>query len=213
MAYPYHNTEPTPERRQPKGYPFEVTVGGFNDANTKQVFDILEDDLGWTNFDTDSREEDEGWERSRRRTAQRRHRFIDRRPAQNLRSVDIRLRSRGYMRKNYPKDLWGLSVATVRDADCGISIDRTNWDAAGVTPSQRNNYRKYLITHEMGHCLGYGHVKPPARKGKEDPVPTCPVMYQQTCLDESVCSQNMAVGGRDVRNPLRMFSRGRRTNK
>lgn len=52
-------------------------------------------------------------------------------------------------------------------------------------------YRQYMVTHEMGHSLGYEHAKCPG-SGR------APVMMQQT-LGIGSCTPNTAVTGIDLR--------------
>jgi hypothetical protein len=54
-----------------------------------------------------------------------------------------------------------------------ILLDEDNW-RYGVDESRLaiGVYRKYVLQHEIGHVLGYGHQKCLTRK--------CPVMYQMT---------------------------------
>lgn len=58
-------------------------------------------------------------------------------------------------------------------ADVMINLDR--WQA-GATPSELplTEYRHYVISHEVGHALGHGHV------GCPSPGALAPVMLQQT---------------------------------
>jgi hypothetical protein len=55
-----------------------------------------------------------------------------------------------------------------------IEIDETNW-TEGVKQSNLSveDYRDYVINHEMGHALGYDHDT--CAPGKQ-----CPIMYQMT---------------------------------
>jgi len=54
-----------------------------------------------------------------------------------------------------------------------IYIDEENWrngvDESGLT---REDYREYLLFHEIGHALGYDHQPCLTKK--------CPIMYQMT---------------------------------
>ena len=53
-------------------------------------------------------------------------------------------------------------------------------------------YRQYMVSHEMGHALGYDHVKCPG----SGPVP---VMVQQT-LGIGACSPNTALTETDLKS-------------
>jgi hypothetical protein len=55
------------------------------------------------------------------------------------------------------------------------------------------NYRQYMVTHEMGHILGYDHVKCP---GKDSPAP---VMMQQT-LGIGECKPNTKLTQTDLKS-------------
>lgn len=82
-----------------------------------------------------------------------------------------------------------------------IYIDSVNW-LKSVPESKLSieDYRKYVITHELGHALGYDHVpcnKDTAVNG------ICPVMYQSTrgCPDGFKCGTD--VSRNDWINPFK----------
>jgi predicted Zn-dependent protease len=82
-----------------------------------------------------------------------------------------------------------------------IYIDSVNW-LKSVPESKLSieDYRKYVITHELGHALGYDHVpcnKDTAVNG------TCPVMYQSTrgCPNGFACGTD--VSRNDWSNPFK----------
>ena len=73
-----------------------------------------------------------------------------------------------------------------------IYIDSVNW-LKSVPESKLSieDYRQYVITHELGHALGYDHVpcnKDTAVNG------VCPVMYQSTrgCPDGFACGKDVS---------------------
>ena len=77
--------------------------------------------------------------------------------------------------------LRGMSVTDSGARPMRIDIHATNWftppnvfrynPALSLTRDQQ--YHCYVVQHEMGHALGYGHSKPLVGQA-------CPVMYQQT---------------------------------
>ena len=93
--------------------------------------------------------------------------------------VIIYLRSASEMQKKYGhiKRLNGLSVTDSRTDPINIDIHRKNWN----NPPEEfkgtlHRYRAYLINHEMGHALGFGHE----RLGKADDMGRCQLMSQQS---------------------------------
>ena len=63
-------------------------------------------------------------------------------------------------------------------------INARRWmHGASASGLELDDYRQYIVTHEMGHILGYDHVKCP---GRGDPAP---LMMQQT-LGLGVCRPN-----------------------
>lgn len=83
----------------------------------------------------------------------------------------------------------GLSCATLGGTDIWLNADR--W-MRGAAPSRLSleNYRQYMVSHEMGHSLGYEHVKCP------DSGPA-PIMLQQT-LGIGKCSPNTKLTAVDL---------------
>ena len=71
------------------------------------------------------------------------------------------------------KHLKGLSVTDSRSSPIIIDIHSGNWtNPPSKFKGSQQEYRAYLINHEMGHALGFGHTK--LGKGK------CQLMAQQT---------------------------------
>lgn len=74
-----------------------------------------------------------------------------------------------------------LSCATMNGSDIWLNSDR--WmRGAPASKLPLEEYRQYMVSHEMGHSLGYDHVKCPG----EGPAP---VMLQQT-LGIGACTPN-----------------------
>jgi hypothetical protein len=83
-------------------------------------------------------------------------------------------------------DLEGLSVANLAVTPTEIFINGRNWNNIPKDfMGSLDSYRAYLIQHEMGHALGYGHKQP-----HPDPQLPCPVMYQQTRGTKNRCQVN-----------------------
>lgn len=87
-----------------------------------------------------------------------------------------------------------LSCATLGGTDIWLNADR--W-IHGAEPSRLSldAYRQYMVSHEMGHSLGYDHVKCPG----SGPVP---VMVQQT-LGIGACTPNTKLTETDIRAKVR----------
>ena len=87
-----------------------------------------------------------------------------------------------------------LSCATLGGTDIWLNVDR--W-IRGAPPSRLSldAYRQYMVSHEMGHSLGYDHVKCPG----SGPVP---VMVQQT-LGIGACTPNTKLTEIDMRAKVR----------
>ena len=83
-----------------------------------------------------------------------------------------------------------LSCAVLGGSDIWLNADR--W-MRGAPKSKLPlvEYRQYMVTHEMGHSLGYDHVKCPGSG-------PAPVMVQQT-LGIGACTPNTKVTEIDLR--------------
>ncbi len=84
-----------------------------------------------------------------------------------------------------------LSCAILGGNDIWLNADR--WiHGAPKSKLPLVEYRQYMVTHEMGHSLGYDHVKCPG----SGPVP---VMVQQT-LGIGACTPNTKVTEIDLQS-------------
>jgi len=82
-----------------------------------------------------------------------------------------------------------LSCATLGGTDIWLNADRwTKGAPASRLPLE--SYRQYMVSHEMGHSLGYEHVKCP----NSGPAP---IMLQQT-LGIGKCSPNTKLTAVDL---------------
>lgn len=91
----------------------------------------------------------------------------------------IHLRSSSYMRRKYAahNHLKDLSVTDTRSHPAIIDIHAGNWESPPRKfLGTRAEYRAYLINHEVGHALGYGHEP----LGNRDENGFCKLMSQQT---------------------------------
>ena len=90
-----------------------------------------------------------------------------------------------------------LSCATLGGNEIWLNADRwIHGSAPSKLPLER--YRQYMVSHEMGHSLGYEHAK--CSSGP------APVMMQQT-LGIGKCSPNTAVTPTDLTRLLSKSSR------
>lgn len=100
----------------------------------------------------------------------------------------IRLSSPSTLKHDGCKDD-SLSCATLGGNRIWLNADR--WiHGAPASKLSLEQYRQYMVSHEMGHSLGYDHVKCPG----SGPVP---VMVQQT-LGIGKCIPNTSVTSIDI---------------
>ena len=103
--------------------------------------------------------------------------------------VVIHLSSKAGLRKAGCDDT--LSCAELGGKQLRINAD--NWKHGSAKSGQDlNGYRQYVISHEIGHILGFDHVKCP---GKGLPVP---IMTQQT-ISIGKCIPNIAITYNDIK--------------
>lgn len=111
---------------------------------------------------------------------------------------DFRVGSRGiHVRLCQPETLRteGCRDGTLSCADLGgnrVWLNADRWmHGAPKSRLPLVSYRQYMVSHEMGHALGYDHAKCPG----SGPVP---VMVQQT-LGIGTCTPNTALTEIDLR--------------
>jgi len=103
--------------------------------------------------------------------------------------VVIHLSSKSGLRKVGCDDT--LSCAELGGKQLRINVE--NWKHGSAKSGQDlNGYRQYVISHEMGHILGFDHVKCP---GKGLPVP---IMTQQT-ISIGKCIPNTTITYNDIK--------------
>jgi hypothetical protein len=103
--------------------------------------------------------------------------------------VVIHLSSKSGLRKVGCDDT--LSCAELGGKQMRINVE--NWKHGSAKSGQDlDGYRQYVISHEMGHILGFDHVKCP---GKGLPVP---IMTQQT-ISIGKCVANTDITHYDVK--------------
>lgn len=76
-----------------------------------------------------------------------------------------------------------LSCAEFKGTHLRLNADLWDGVIRNKSKLQLKDYRQYMVTHEMGHILGFDHVNCP---GANHPAP---LMMQQT-LGISVCAPN-----------------------
>ena len=85
-----------------------------------------------------------------------------------------------------------LSCAILGGTEIWLNSER--WiHGAKASQLPLEEYRQYMVSHEMGHSLGYDHVTCPA------PGMPAPIMLQQT-LGIGKCSPNTKVTQKDLQN-------------
>ena len=106
--------------------------------------------------------------------------FVEFVPAKSGSGKHIRLSSPSTLKNNGCKT-GELSCATLGGRDIWLNSERWMRGApASRLPLER--YRQYMVSHEMGHSLGYDHVRCPN-------TGPAPIMLQQT-LGIGKCSPN-----------------------
>ena len=105
--------------------------------------------------------------------------------------ITIHLSSPEYLANNGCKDR-GLSCADMGGPHMYLNAMR--W-TQGATPSKLTlkSYRQYMVSHEMGHVLGFDHVKCPAHGHP------APIMMQQT-KGIAGCTPNTKLTPSDLTN-------------
>ena len=83
-----------------------------------------------------------------------------------------------------------LSCAEMNGTHMRLNADLWNGSLRNKSGLQLKDYRQYMVTHEMGHILGFNHVNCP---GPNHPAP---LMMQQT-LGISVCVPNTKLTPKD----------------
>ncbi len=158
--------------------------GSFTDFDISKVDKIIQDSRGWRSA---------GWTFSP----------VEAKQGEGV-DVIIYCKKREEMGQLFPQaHLLGLSVTDMGSRPKKIYLDETNWNNVpkGFEGSLQE-YRQYVVQHEMGHVLDYPHQLPDGTKGEVDnegkhngePVKgvhsPCPVMYQQTKGTKGRCRMN-----------------------
>ncbi len=102
--------------------------------------------------------------------------------------ITIRLADRKFMDDSYNKNPDKIEYYpgtnkqirfsyTITSDTPEIYIDEVNWNGVPESGLSVDDYRIYVINHEMGHALGFDHVPCDATTAVNG---VCPVMYQST---------------------------------
>ena len=88
-----------------------------------------------------------------------------------------------------------MSVTSYGQNPIEIYFNLDNWENPPKNfTGDRETYRRYLIQHEFGHAIGFGHAeRPEINSGKR-----CPVMLQQTKHTMPYCTPNFTVLPEDL---------------
>lgn len=107
-------------------------------------------------------------------------------PAKHIRLCHPRTIKRNGCKEDY------LSCAILGGTDIWLNSDRwMHGSKASRLPLEE--YRQYIVSHEMGHSLGYEHTTCPG------PGMPAPIMLQQT-LGIGKCSPNTKVTEKDLQS-------------
>ena len=92
---------------------------------------------------------------------------------------------------NYNKNLINLSITDYTTNPTSIYFNLQNWNNPPkefkTKYNRLENYRAYLVQHEFGHAIGFGHS---SRPYKDKEMKNCPVMLQQSKYTEPYCVAN-----------------------
>lgn len=104
------------------------------------------------------------------------------------RTITIRILPREEMRRRFPSQFHGYSVCDMRTRE--VFIDEPNWRLGSeLSGMDLEHYRMYIVTHEVGHALGFRHAS------CEGPGALASVMQQHT-FGTGECLPNPFVDGR-----------------
>lgn len=181
------------------------TEGSFTQVDIREVDKIIKDSRGWRSMGwTFTAEGEEGEEGGGEEESGEEGGGEEESRGKGELDVIIYCKPREEMGKIFPEaHLLGLSVTDMGSRPKKIYLDETNWNNVpkGFEGSLEQ-YRQYVVQHEMGHVLDYPHQLPDGTKGEVDnegkyngqPVKgvdkPCPVMYQQTKGTKDRCRMN-----------------------
>lgn len=102
--------------------------------------------------------------------------------------------------KEVETDIYGnpteLSVTFYTERPVKVLINANNYiNGVPISKLGKKEYRKYVINHEVGHALGYGHLP------CDESTRICPVMYQMTKGVPNGFEPSFSVTSRDYDAP------------
>lgn len=154
-------------------------------SKKKKIEDVLQDKRGWTKFG---------------------YKFIEAlSPNDHSHILNISFLSNDELVRKFGESIRGLScyVPSIHS----IFFNETNWETGGQSGLPRDEYRTYVVNHEVGHALGLDHPysKKELCRGKEGFV-----MLQMTKGPSVVepCKMNIWPLDNEIKDGIRLLGGG-----